>query len=67
MRKYGCYSIIKVRTKRTHHLHGAKLLCIPIFSLVFAVLHQKLDKSIDGLVYQLYGLTKEEIAIVEQR
>jgi len=26
-----------------------------------------LEREIDGLVYQLYGLTEEEIAIVEER
>ena len=28
---------------------------------------ESVDKSIDGLVYQLYGLTEEEIKIVEGR
>ena len=26
---------------------------------------ESVDKSIDGLVYELYGLTKEEVRIVE--
>ena len=28
---------------------------------------ESVDKSIDGLVYELYGLTEEEVKIVEGR
>ena len=28
---------------------------------------ESVDKSIDGLVYELYGLTEDEIKIVEDR
>jgi hypothetical protein len=28
---------------------------------------ESVDKSIDGLVYQLYGLTENEVKIVEER
>ena len=28
---------------------------------------ESVDKSIDGLIYELYGLTKEEIKIVEEK
>jgi type II restriction/modification system DNA methylase subunit YeeA len=28
---------------------------------------EKTDKEIDSMVYQLYGITKEEIAIIENK
>ena len=42
--------------KSTHNLQEADRLTREVESV---------DKSIDGLVYQLYGLSEEEIGIVE--
>jgi hypothetical protein len=41
----------------------SKLFCYPFISLQRQI--ETTDKQIDNLVYQLYGLTEEEIKIVE--